>query len=491
MKSDSIFLALGANLGDRQGNILRALQYLQSRVRVLALSSFYDTKPVGYADQPRFLNAVCQVETDLPPRELLRLAKWVEGRMGRTPNFRNGPRPIDIDLILYGSLILDEEDLIVPHPRMADRAFVLVPLAEIAPRMIHPKLGLEIAELVKRCDCSGVVPAEKGLRFLLDRDVQEETPQVPLSLGRVGVTGLERIIRLERDGRVSLFHGSMDLFADLGSLRSGVHMSRFGEILEEAAEASAASAAPDIETMAERMASKIMERQEALRSEVRIRAHFPLKKATPLSGRVSQEIYTFIGISACDGRICRTVSGVEVDGLTVCPCAQDMVRAYSRDLLMSRGYGADEARKITDLLPLASHNQRGRATVMLGGAGNIKAESLVHLAEASMSSEIYELLKRPDEFFVVHKAHRNPRFVEDAVRETLRNVVGMFPDLPDDVFVLARQENLESIHRHNAFAERSALLGDLRREMNGMAPSGGFVTLDRWLTAGTEPPRCP
>ncbi len=475
-----VFLALGANLGDRQGNILQALQYLQGKVEVLGVSSFYETEPVGYVDQPRFLNAVCEVDTELSPHDLLRLAKWVEQRMGRTANFRNGPRPIDVDLILYGDEVIDDKDLTVPHPRMEERAFVLVPLAEIAPDVIHPVSGRRISELVDRSDRSGVVLAERCLRFSLDRDVQKGMPEVPLFLGRVGVTGLERIIRLERDGRISLFHASMDLFADLDGSRAGVHMSRFSEILEDAAELAAGSVAPDIETMAERLASMVTERQEALRSEVRIRAHFPLKKHTPISGRVSQEIYTFIGISACDGKSCRTVSGVEVDGLTVCPCAQEMVRAHSKELLISQGYDGDEAERIVDLLPLASHNQRGRATLMIGGAGAIKAENLVHLAEASMSSEIYELLKRPDEFFVVNKAHTTPRFVEDVVREMLRNVVEVSPDLPDGAFVLARQENFESIHRHNAFAERSALLGDLRREMEGLRP-GKTITLDRWL----------
>ncbi|SMG51213.1 GTP cyclohydrolase MptA [Dethiosulfovibrio salsuginis] len=475
-----VFLALGANLGDRQGNILQALQYLQAKLEVVKVSSFYETDPVGYLDQPRFLNAVCEVETDLSPHDLLRLAKWVEQRMGRTVTFRNGPRPIDVDVVLYGDTVMDEQDLTIPHPRMAERAFVLVPLAEIAPDVVDPRSRLTVSELAQSVDRSGVKKSQRCLRFPLDRDVQKGTPEVPFSLGRVGVTGLERIIRLESDRGTSLFYAKMDLFADLDGSKAGVHMSRFSEILEEAAEEAAGSSAPDIETMAERLAFLVAERQEALRSEVRIRAHFPLKKHTPISGKLSQEIYTFIGISACDGKSCRTVSGVEVDGLTVCPCAQDMVRSHSKGLLVSQGYGEDEAERIVDLLPLASHNQRGKATLMIGGAGAIKAENLVHLAEASMSSEIYELLKRPDEFFVVNKAHTNPRFVEDVVREMLRNVVEVSPDLPDDSFVLARQENFESIHRHNAFAERSALLGDLRLEMEGLRP-GRPMSLDRWL----------
>ncbi|PIE55543.1 MAG: 2-amino-4-hydroxy-6-hydroxymethyldihydropteridine pyrophosphokinase [Dethiosulfovibrio peptidovorans] len=474
-----IFLALGANLGDRQGNILQALQYLQAKVEVVAVSPLYETDPVGYADQPRFLNGVCEIRSDLSPGEILTLAKWVEQCMGRMPSFCNAPRPIDVDLILYGDQVVRDDDLEVPHPRMHERGFVLAPLAKLAPDVVHPVLGRRVADLLSDVDLSGVELVRRGLQFPLDRDVQKSAPDVPLFLGRVGVTGLERIIRLEHGGKVSLFYATMDLFADLEARRAGVHMSRFSEILEDVADSVVGEAAPDIETLASQLASLVADRQEALRAEVRIKARFPLKKHTPISGRESQEIYRFIGIAACFGSTCRTVSGVEVDGLTVCPCAQEMIRSHSKELLMSQGYDQDEAERIVAILPLASHNQRGRATLMIGG-GTVWAESLVHLAEASMSSEIYELLKRPDEFFVVNKAHANPRFVEDVVREILRNVMEISPELPDDAFVLARQENFESIHRHNAFAERTALLGDLRREMAGGAP-GEPVSLESWL----------
>jgi GTP cyclohydrolase-4 len=132
-------------------------------------------------------------------------------------------------------------------------------------------------------------------------------------------------------------------------------------------------------------------------------------------------------------------------------------------------------------VPIASHNQRGRGTLMIGSEQWIPATSLVHIAEASMSSETYELLKRPDEFFVVNKAHRNPRFVEDVVREMLRNVVAVYPDLPDDAFVLAKQENLESIHQHNAFAERHGTLGEVRREIVGGEHLARHTTMEEWL----------
>jgi GTP cyclohydrolase-4 len=136
---------------------------------------------------------------------------------------------------------------------------------------------------------------------------------------------------------------------------------------------------------------------------------------------------------------------------------------------------------VLSVLPIASHNQRGRGTLMIGSEQRVPAANLVHIAEASMSSETYELLKRPDEFFVVNKAHRNPRFVEDVVREMLRNVVAVYPDLPDSAFVLAKQENLESIHKHNAFAERHGTLGEIRREIVGGQYLTRHTTMEEWL----------
>lgn len=114
---------------------------------------------------------------------------------------------------------------------------------------------------------------------------------------------------------------------------------------------------------------------------------------------------------------------------------------------------------------------------------SVRAEHLVHIIEASMSSETYELLKRPDEFFVVNKAHQNARFAEDVVRQMLFNLVEVYPDLPNESFVLAREESLESIHRHNAFAERSGLLGDIRAEIRGQAESHRpNITMEEWLS---------
>ena len=476
-----VYLSLGANLGDRQGNILQALQYVQARTTIVKVSSFYETEPVGYLDQPRFLNIACELETELSPHELLHLLKWVERRMGRRESFRNAPRPIDMDILFYDDLVLESPELTVPHPRLHDRAFVLVPLAEIAPDWVHPVLNVTVAEMLSRISQEGVSRVERSLKLHLEHDVQQTRPAVSISLSRVGVTNLRRIIQMANGGRSTLFYATLDLFADLNPEQAGVHMSRFSDVLEALVEEISLEVSPDIESLAERLAQQVARSQGAVRSEVHVRAQYPMMKVTPVTGKSVEELYTLIGIAASNGERTRRLVGVEVDGITACPCAQDMVRGYSKELLLEEGFSGEEAGRILGVLPIASHNQRGRGTLLIGSEQRVRAENLVYIVEASMSSETYELLKRPDEFFVVNKAHRNPRFVEDVVREVVRNVVEVYPDLPDGAFVLAKQENLESIHQHNAFAERYGTLGELRREIVGGEYVVRHTTLAEWL----------
>lgn len=151
-----IYLALGTNLGDREANLRQAIALLAPKVRVVRESSVYATPPWGYADQPEFLNQVIEAETLLHPLPLLHRLKSIEEQMGREETFRNGPRLIDLDILFYGQAVIDGELLKIPHPRLQDRAFVLVPLAELAPDFVHPVLRETVQDLLAKVDREGV-----------------------------------------------------------------------------------------------------------------------------------------------------------------------------------------------------------------------------------------------------------------------------------------------------------------------------------------------
>jgi GTP cyclohydrolase I/GTP cyclohydrolase-4 len=316
-------------------------------------------------------------------------------------------------------------------------------------------------------------------------DVQAGVPATQVSLSRVGVTGVEKVIRVKTDGAENLFYAEFECFVDLNPQQAGVHMSRFEEIVAEAIDEVVLGEAFKAEVLAAHVAEKVRERQGGLRAEVSVTARYPQTVTTPESGKSTQEIYVLFGTAVASAHGTRTLTGVQAQGMTACPCAQEMVAGLSRERLAAEGFSAEEIERVVDVVPIATHNQRGIGTLHVGcpegGPAWIDAPELLRIVESSMSSEIYELMKRPDEMSVVVKAHENPRFVEDCVREMVRQVVEGYPDLPDDAFVMARQENLETIHRHNVVAERYGTLGELRAELANGEHVGRHQSMRDWL----------
>jgi GTP cyclohydrolase I/GTP cyclohydrolase-4 len=242
-----------------------------------------------------------------------------------------------------------------------------------------------------------------------------------------------------------------------------------------------------VETLAEHIAQLVRERQDARRAEVTVEARFPEHKPAPVSGIRTQELYTLHGAAVASRLGTRRLIGVTAQGMTACPCAQELVARSARERLEAEGFDAEEIHRILDAVPVATHNQRGLGTLHIGCTelcdDEIDATTLLGIVEVAMSSEIYELMKRSDEAHVVEKAHRRPRFVEDCVREMIRGVVEAFPALDDRAFVEARQVNLETIHQHNVVAERFGTLGEIRHELATGEASGAHTNARAWLDA--------
>ncbi|HUY11503.1 MAG TPA: GTP cyclohydrolase MptA [Candidatus Dormibacteraeota bacterium] len=471
-----LYVSLGSNLGDRQANILAALQRLRARMEVVSLSGFYESAAANGAGGPAFLNVAAQIRGSLDAESFARFAADVERAVGRASHERLAARAIDIDVTVADGNA---------RPDLSERLFDLLPLAEIAPDLLDVRTGKKLSDLAAVHADNGVRRRERSLHFLANR--QEEEPDVRLSLNRVGVARVRRVVHLEIDGEPRVFNGVFSMVADLASDKAGVHMSRFSEILEETLlDVLAESEAPArIERLVERIAERVVRTQRAVRADVKLRADFGLERWTPVSGKRGVETYTLVGIAHADAMATRRAIGVEAEGMTACPCAQQMMRENSLHELADAGFTNEEAERALDALPGATHNQRGRGSVLIGVTDSrsdaVRAEDLVEIVESSMSSETYDLLKRPDEFFIVNKAHHNPKFVEDVVRGILARTLDCYRDFDDSSFLFASQVNDESIHKHDAFAEAFGTFGEFREELRGGKHVTSKTDLATWL----------
>jgi GTP cyclohydrolase IV len=319
-------------------------------------------------------------------------------------------------------------------------------------------------------------------------DVQSQRPAVQLSLSRVGVTAVEKVVRLRQNGAEQLFSARFECVVDLGPAQKGAHMSRFEEVVNEAiGQVVLGESTFKAETLAEHIAQLVRERQGARRAEVSVEARFPEHKPAPESGIQTQELYTLHGSAMCSDVGTRRLIGVTAQGITACPCAQELVAGGARERLLIDGFDEEEVQRILEAVPVATHNQRGLGTLHIGCTelcdDEIDASVLLEIVESSMSSEVYELMKRSDEARVVEKAHSRPRFVEDCVRGMIAGVIDAYPALDDRAFVSARQVNLETIHQHNVVAERFGTLGEVRGELQSGVPSPVHTSRRAWLDA--------
>jgi GTP cyclohydrolase I/GTP cyclohydrolase-4 len=313
-------------------------------------------------------------------------------------------------------------------------------------------------------------------------DLQSSEPEVRIGLSRAGVRGVNKAIRLRRGRHEKLVFAEISCSVDLDPDQRGVHMSRFPELFEQAVDEVVIGEALLVEELAEHIARAVVGRQGALRAEVEVSARYPLQRETPVTHLRTQEMVSLIGIAAASAAGARRVVGVEATGINACPCAQGLVRGRAAERLTEAGFDGTDVERILELVPLATHNQRGRGTLYLGTQQTVNAEDLVEIVERSMSSPIYELLKRPDELFVVEHAHLQPRFVEDSVRVALKETLERYPDLEPGDFLHARQVNLETIHTHDVLAERYGTVGELRGELERGERPARHTELREWLT---------
>ncbi|MFD1685634.1 GTP cyclohydrolase MptA [Halobellus litoreus] len=302
-------------------------------------------------------------------------------------------------------------------------------------------------------------------------DVQASQPDVTVGLSQVGVTGVEKLVKLAReDKRPFILTAEFEVFVDLPSGRKGIDMSRNMQVIDETLEAAVAEPAYRVEDICGDVAERLLEKHEyTSTAEVRMTADFVVREDTPASELSTQSTIEIVASATATDEGTREEIGAEVVGMTVCPCSQGMSASRARDVMRDLDVDEETIEEFLDQVPQPGHSQRGHATltVTADGAPDVDLMDIVEIARDSMSARIYNLAKRPDEDFMTYHAHADAKFVEDCVRSMAEQVVDEFDHLADDAVVHMKQSNDESIHQHNAHAEREVTLEQLRAELNG------------------------
>ncbi|MDF1556744.1 MAG: GTP cyclohydrolase MptA [ANME-2 cluster archaeon] len=305
-------------------------------------------------------------------------------------------------------------------------------------------------------------------------DVQANRPDIPITLSRVGVTDVKKLVEVSRiDKRPIILISKFDIFVDLPSDRKGANLSRNFEAIDEVLEESINQPVCEIEELCGEVARRLLDRHEyATRAEVIMKSEYIVKRITPVNKVKCQQVVDIFAEAIArrqdNGKMSlKKLVGAEVLGLTACPCAQEITRDKAIAELKRLNVDSKAIYEFLNTIPMATHNQRGRGiiNIQVSHKHKVSIDKIIHIIETSMSSSIYELLKRNDEAKLVENAHKNPKFVEDCVRTMAKKIVHEFPDLPDDSIITIKQINEESIHSHNAFAERIATLGELKKEL--------------------------
>jgi GTP cyclohydrolase-4 len=301
-------------------------------------------------------------------------------------------------------------------------------------------------------------------------DVQANQPDVTVGLSQVGVTGVEKLVKLDRDGkRPIVLMAEFEVFVDLPSGRKGIDMSRNMQVIDETLEAAVAEPSYRVEEVCGDVAERLLDKHDyTSTAEVRMEADYITREPTPASDLATQNTATIIAGAVATDEGTREEIGARVTGMTVCPCSQGMSESRARETLIDLGVDDETTEAFLDRVPQPGHSQRGHATLTVtsDGSPDVDLRDVIDVARDSMSARIYNLAKRPDEDHMTYHAHADAKFVEDCVRSLAESVVEQFDHLPDDAVVHMKQSNDESIHQHNAHAERELTLEALRDEVD-------------------------